>query len=69
MEFGWDPAKSNKVFRERGFDLAYASRIFQGPRLEAIDHRKNYGEVRIKAIGLIDGRAYSVVYTIRNDVQ
>jgi uncharacterized DUF497 family protein len=51
VEFDWDPAKSEATFRNRGFDFAYASRIFAGYRLETVDARADYGEVRIRAIG------------------
>jgi putative transcriptional regulator len=51
--FDWDPAKSEATFRNRGFDFAYASRIFAGYRLETIDARADYGEVRIRAIGRV----------------
>lgn len=69
MEFGWDPAKSEKTRRDRGFGFEYAARVFAGPTIEAIDRRKDYGEERISAIGEIDGRVYVVVYTDRPGVR
>ncbi|HET6608996.1 MAG TPA: BrnT family toxin [Rhodopila sp.] len=65
MEFGWDPAKDARTFRERGFGFAYVIRIFAGPVVEIVDRRRDYGEERITAIGEVDGRAYVVVYTDR----
>jgi putative transcriptional regulator len=65
MEFGWDPAKDARTFRERGFGFAYVIRIFAGPVMEIVDRRRDYGEERIRAIGEVDGRAYVVVYTDR----
>jgi uncharacterized DUF497 family protein len=65
VEFGWDPAKSEKTRRDRGFGFEYAARIFAGPTVEAIDRRKDYGKERIWAIGEIDGRVYVVIYTDR----
>ena len=32
--FGWDARKSAQNFRERGFDFAFASLIFEGSTLE-----------------------------------
>ena len=65
MEFDWDPAKSEATFRNRGFDFAYASRIFAGYRLETIDARADYGEVRIRAIGRVGPDILTVIYTMR----
>ena len=69
MEFGWDPAKSEKTRQERGFGFDYAARIFAGPTVEAIDRRRDYGEERIRAIGEIDGRIHVIVYTDRPGVR
>jgi hypothetical protein len=68
VEFDWDPAKSGATLRERGFDFAYASRIFAGPRLEATDARTDYGEVRIRAIGQVGPDIVTVVYTVRGSL-
>jgi len=65
MEFDWDPNKSETNCRERGFGFEYAARIFAGPVLERVDARKDYGEVRIQALGEIDGLAFVVVFTDR----
>ena len=46
VRFTWDPEKSERNLAERGFDFAFAASIFQGPTLERIDTRQNYGEVR-----------------------
>ncbi|MFQ6027148.1 MAG: BrnT family toxin [Dehalococcoidia bacterium] len=37
--------------------------------LEFIDHRRDYGETRIIAIGVAPGRELTVVYTLRGDVK
>ena len=66
MEFEWDDAKSNACFARRGFDFAYAVRAFFDPqRIVAQDTRRDYGENRYRLIGVFDGRAYVVVYTVR----
>jgi len=66
-EFGWDETKSTACAVERGFDFTYASRLFDGPVLERVDARQNYREMRIQAIGRIEGRLFVVVYTTRGD--
>jgi uncharacterized DUF497 family protein len=65
--FEWDEAKSRKNFRERGFDFEFATRIFDGPRIEEEDFRKNYGERRIVATGKIEDGIFVVVYTRRGE--
>jgi uncharacterized DUF497 family protein len=65
VKFDWDPAKHEKTRRERGFGFDYASRVFAGPTVDAIDRRWDYGEERFRAIGEIDGRVFVVVYTDR----
>jgi uncharacterized DUF497 family protein len=67
MDFDWHRAKSEACRRDRGFDFAYAARVFAGPVLEQVDDRRNYGEVRMRALGEIDGSLYVVVFTDRFD--
>ena len=61
----FDPAKSEQVLESRGFDLAYASRLFPGYVLEREDTRENYGERRFKVIGELLGDVLVVIYTPR----
>ena len=66
MEFEWDDAKKSACFTSRGFDFAYAVRAFFDPHPIVVrDRRWDYGEDRYRLIGMIDGRAYVVVYTVR----
>jgi hypothetical protein len=67
MRFEWDPEKSEANLRERGFDFAFATLVFEGSTLEKQDRRRDYGEVRIVATGLADGIALTVAYTDRLD--
>ena len=67
VEFEWDESKNGACFERRGFDFAYAVRAFLDPRrLVAQDRRRDYGEDRYRLIGTVDGRAYVVVYTVRD---
>ncbi len=67
VEFEWDEAKSSTCFEHRGFDFAYAIRTFLDPhRIVAQDRRRDYGEDRYRLLGMIDGRLYAVVYTMRS---
>jgi uncharacterized DUF497 family protein len=66
MRFIWDDGKSARNERERGLPFTLAQRLFDGPIVEADDPR-DWGERRVKAIGVIDGREYVVIYTDRKD--
>jgi uncharacterized DUF497 family protein len=65
MLFEWDEAKSQRNLNERGFGFEYAARIFLNPTLERLDNRREYGEVRIQAIGRVMDDILFVVYTDR----
>ncbi|MBK7593865.1 MAG: BrnT family toxin [Gemmatimonadetes bacterium] len=65
MQFIWDEAKSERTYRERGFDFAFATLIFEGPTLEREDTRQDYGERRMLAIGMAQGVELTVCYTDR----
>jgi uncharacterized DUF497 family protein len=65
VRFEWDPDKSDRNFRERGFDFGAASQIFAGFTLERPDTRRDYGEQRMIAIGRVADIALTVVYTDR----
>jgi uncharacterized DUF497 family protein len=69
MGFEWDPAKEEKNINERDLDFATASRIWDGPILEKIDGRRDYGETRIIATGDFDGSVLVVVYTWRGEAR
>jgi uncharacterized protein len=68
VEFEWDPAKSEATFRDRGFDFAYARRVFSGSQIETVDARTNYGEARIRAIGQVGSDILTVVYPVRGSI-
>jgi uncharacterized DUF497 family protein len=68
MKFGWNPDKSETNRRERGFGFDYAALIFLGDTLECPDRRFDYGEERIRALGMVDGRCLAVTFTMRDNV-
>jgi len=68
VEFEWDPAKSEATFRDRGFDFAYARRVFSSNRIETVDARTDYGGVRIRAIGQVGSDILTVIYTVRGSI-
>ncbi len=67
MEFGWHEAKHERNIRQRGFGFDVASAIFLGHVITTEDDRRDYGEVRMRAIGGVGGRVFVVVYTDRGE--
>jgi uncharacterized DUF497 family protein len=65
MRFSWDHKKSAQNLRDRGFDLEFATLVFESPTLEREDDRRDYGERRIVAIGMAQGIPLTVVFTDR----
>jgi uncharacterized protein len=65
--FEWDEEKTAATLAARGFDFAFASRIFDGEVLRRPDLRRDYGEPRWVAIGEVAGETLAVVYTYRGD--
>jgi uncharacterized DUF497 family protein len=64
-EFEWDEAKSQECPEKRGFDFAFASRLWERRVIEREDNRRDYGEVRIRALGRIGDQYFVVVFTWR----
>lgn len=69
MEFDWHDAKSDRNYEARGFGFDFAAQIFLGRVLTSVDDREDYGEVRVKAIGEVEGLVLVVIYTDRDDVR
>ena len=69
MDIDFDPRKSEQNLAQRGFGFDFAARVFLGRPASFQDERADYGEVRMIAIGEIDGKLYKVVYTDRGDTR
>jgi hypothetical protein len=65
MDFEWDPKKNERNIAWRGIDFIWAAGIFLGPIVEQIDTRRDYGETRWIAIGVVEDIELVVVYTWR----
>lgn len=63
MQYIWDEEKNRRNLRIHGIAFADAVRIFEGPTLERVDDRFDYGETRIYAIGVVSGLEITVIYT------
>jgi uncharacterized DUF497 family protein len=66
MRYSWDEKKKRSNLRRHGVAFEDAARIFEGPTLDKVDDRFDYGEVRVYAIGVVDGIEITVIYTDRN---
>jgi uncharacterized protein len=70
MEFDWDPAKSASNQQKHGITFTVATQVFDDPNRRYSDSTRGHdGERRAIVIGQIgDGRLFTVVFTMRNDV-
>lgn len=64
VKVSFDPAKDVVNIAKHGLSLADFSG-FDSVAADGVDDRRDYGEVRYRAFGRIDGAAFSIGYTIR----
>jgi uncharacterized DUF497 family protein len=67
LEFEWDEAKARINLEKHGVSFLTASAIFLNERLERIDDRKEYGELRWIALGRVGIEVYRIVFTWRGE--
>jgi uncharacterized protein len=67
VRFTWDPDKNLANIRRHSIAFVDAARIFDGPTVERVDDRFEYEEVRVYAIGLLNGIEITVIYTDRDE--
>ena len=65
MEFEWDSRKRLANLLKHGLAFEDVSLVFAGRVVTAQDERRDYGEQRLRALGLLEGRPVVVIYTIR----
>lgn len=66
LDFEWDAAKAKANLEKHGIAFEIAALLFTDPERADFDaSHPTDGEVRRKAVGLIDGRLITVVYTLR----
>ena len=68
-DFEWDPEKELLNIEKHGIDFSAAKLIWDGPVFERIDHRHDYGEVRLQAFGVLDDRVLTVIFTWRQQIR
>jgi uncharacterized DUF497 family protein len=66
MDFEWDENKNNSNIFKHGIDFNDAIQVFADPSVAVQeDTRKDYGERRFQAVGLVSEGLLLVVYTER----
>ena len=68
VDYEWDAAKAAENRRRHGIDFPESIAAIEDPnRLEEIDTRLEYGEERIRVIGMAAGSVLFVVTTLRDE--
>jgi uncharacterized protein len=67
MRYTWTDEKYRDNLWWHHIAFEDAIRIFEGPTVERVDDRFDYGEVRVYAIGLVNGLEITVIYTERDN--
>jgi uncharacterized protein len=67
MRYSWNDDKNRRNIERHGIDFEDAKLIFDGLTVEREDDRFEYGEIRVYAIGLVQGIEVTVIYTDREN--
>ena len=67
IEISFDPAKSVRNVTDRGLQFTLVAQMEWSGAVIKEDVRKNYGERRYLALGMIGDRLHAVVFTPRAD--
>jgi uncharacterized DUF497 family protein len=68
MDVEHDPEKDAINQTKHGVPLALGVIVLENSIGEVVDYRRDYGEVRINAFGLVEGRLFVCTYTMRGKV-
>ena len=67
MRYTWDERKNRANAKKHGIAFKDAVRIFERITIERVDDRFEYDEIRVCAIGVVNGLEITVVYTDRDE--
>lgn len=62
MEIDFDPGKNDRNIRERGLSFALAAEFEFETAIFTVDSRRDYGEIRYRALGYLGGRLHALVF-------
>ena len=65
MPISFDPRKNERNIAERGLSFALVDEFEWDSALVVEDVRRDYGERRFQALGMITGRLHALVFTPR----
>lgn len=68
MEFEWDRTKAGTNLAKHGISFDAVHSFAFATALVVEDDRKDYGEVRMIALGFIGARLHHLAYTERGDI-
>jgi uncharacterized DUF497 family protein len=63
MSICYDAAKNARNLCERGLSFDRAADFDFASAWIVVDARRDYGEIRYRALGLLDGRVHALVFT------
>jgi uncharacterized DUF497 family protein len=66
MDIEFDPAKDAANREKHGVSLVLGAVVLTNLMGEILDDRRSYGEERMNAFGLVQGRLYACTYTVRD---
>jgi hypothetical protein len=67
VKISYDVAKNERNVRERGLPFELAAQLEWATAWIEEDTRRDYGERRFRALGVIEERLYVLVFTPRGD--
>ncbi|ADJ29229.1 BrnT family toxin [Nitrosococcus watsonii] len=65
--FEWHEEKRQRNLDKHGLDFLDFKEIWQGPVVEIFSSQAGHSEARIIAIGMLDDRCITVIYTWREE--
>lgn len=65
MDTGFDSTKNKTNIAKHGVPSDLALFLFEGPHKAIADDRRNYGEQRFRAYGVVNERLFVCVFTMR----
>lgn len=68
MKFEWDNTKRESNIKKHNIDFVDAARLLLGNTYISQSTKSGNDKERMIAIGELDGRIYTIVYTLRNGI-
>jgi uncharacterized DUF497 family protein len=69
VDIEFDDVKDAANLAKHSVSLALGAVVLAHPIGEIVDDRRDYGEQRMNAFGLVEGRLFACTYTIRNETR